>query len=136
MLRQWPRIALILVPSLIVTVDASVLLQRWREPDAEKAVRIVRASSSHIESFTIQQYLNSTIFHARDAAEDLGGAYGGVTRIEGWRASQFPGNHAPVRVRFSYSAGGVEHIAEWLVDVHTGVVKAASAAARDLSWND
>ncbi len=77
--NNWPKLVFILVPVLIVTVDAVVLVHERVQGETEKAIRLVRESSSRKENFTVQQYLYTTVYHRKGRGEAI--------MIEGWRAT-------------------------------------------------
>src|SRR4030095_9045297 len=92
---SWPRLVFICVPLLIVMVDAFVLVAEHLQPDAEKAIRLVKESNSRKENFTVQQYLYMTVFHRKSSGESID--------IEGWRATLSGGSESPISVEFSYT---------------------------------
>lgn len=123
---NWPKIVFIVLPLLIVAVDAFVLVRERRQPQSEKAIRLVRESNSRKENFTVQQYLYSTVYYRRDRGEQIG--------IGGWRAlpAQFD---EPIAVEFSYADSTGNHIAIWEASLKDGTVGPKNEAALDLSWH-
>src|SRR3954453_5232835 len=102
LLDHWPRIALIYLPLLIIAVAATVLVREQLQPDTEKAIRLVRESSSRKENFTVQQYLYSTVFYRKRQGE--------AVQIDGWRANTSPDPASAIIVEFSYSDSSGPHV--------------------------
>lgn len=124
----WPKLVFIVLPVLIVAVDAFVLVRERRQPQTEKAIRLVKESNSRKENFTVQQYLYSTVYYRRDQGEEI--------NIGGWRASFSPSQpDEPIAVDFSYADASGNHIAIWEVGLKDGTVEAKNAAALDVSWH-
>lgn len=123
----WPKLVFIVLPALIVAVDAFVLIRERRQPESEKAIRLVRESNSRKENFTVQQYLYSTVYYRRDQGEAI--------NIEGWRASSPANPDEPIPVEFSYEDSGGNHTAIWEASLKDGTVGAKNEAALDLSWH-
>jgi len=125
--NNWPRLAYIYLPLLIVTVDAVVLVSERLQPETEKAIRLVRESTSRKENFTVQQYLYSTVYHDKKKGESV--------EINGWRASAPSDPDMPMKVEFSYSDATGDHTAVWRADVKGGEVAPDNEAAGNLSWH-
>ncbi|MGA9771082.1 MAG: hypothetical protein WBV94_18755 [Blastocatellia bacterium] len=123
---NWPKIAFICIPVCLATVNAAVLLSEHLQSDAEKAIRLVRESSSRKENFTVQQYLYSTIYYLKGQGEAI--------EIEGWRAADADAD-GPVIVEFRYSDANGQHVASWEARIKEGKVTPINEAARDLSWH-
>lgn len=123
---NWPKLVFIVLPTLIVGVDAFVLVHEHREPQTEKAIRLVRESNSRKENFTVQQYLYSTVYYRRDQGEEI--------NIAGWRALPAQPDE-PIAVEFSYADSGGDHVAIWEASLKDGTVEAKNEAALDLSWH-
>jgi hypothetical protein len=117
----------ILVPIVIVTVDAAVLVRERLRPDSQKAIRLVKESSSRKENFTVQQYLYVTVYHRRDNGE--------AVTIGGWRAVSSPEPGAPFIVDFTYTDSSGDHVATWEAGLEGGTVIPKNEAALDLSWH-
>ena len=123
---DWPKLVFILVPIVIVTVDAVVIVRERLRPDAQKAIRLVKESNSRKENFTVQQYLYVTVYHQRDNGE--------AVTIGGWRAeSREPA--ARFIVDFTYTDSNGDHVATWEADLKDGTVIPKNEAALDLSWH-
>lgn len=116
----------IIVPVLIVAVDAYVLVRERLQPQSEKAIRLVRESNSRKENFTVQQYLYTTVYYRRDQGEPI--------TIEGWRAAS-PSESGAAAVGFRYTDANREHVAIWEVNLKDGIVTAQNEAALDISWH-
>src|SRR2546423_15363082 len=127
LLDHWPRIAFIYLPLLIIAVAATALVREQLQPDTEKAIRLVRESSSRKENFTVQQYLYSTVFYRQRQGE--------AVQIDGWRATASSEPASAIVVQFSYSDGGGAHVATWAADVNAGQATPLDDAARELSWH-
>lgn len=126
-LKNWPKIVFIYLPLFIITVDAAVLVSEHLQPETEKAIRLVRESTSRKENFTVQQYLYSTIYHEKNE--------GAPVEIEGWKASASSNPDLPMTVEFSYVDAGGRHTALWGANVKEGKVAPQNEAASDLSWH-
>jgi hypothetical protein len=124
---NWPKLVFILVPLLILIVDAVVLVGERLQPDAEKAIRMVKESNSRKENFNVQQYLYSTVYHRVSRGESI--------EITGWRAVPAATPGAPIPVEFSYSDSGGIHTARWDANLDDGTVTPKNDAALDLSWH-
>ncbi|MEK6321682.1 MAG: hypothetical protein AABN33_08360 [Acidobacteriota bacterium] len=124
---DWPKLVFILVPVFIVTVDAVVLVHERLQPETQKAIRLVKESSSRKENFTVQQYLSTTVYHRKGNGEAL--------TIEGWRAARLPELDASMSVEFSYSDSDGRHIASWEANLKLGKVTPKNEAALDLAWH-
>jgi hypothetical protein len=124
---EWPRLVFILVPIIIVTVDAVVIVRERLRPDAQKAIRLVKESSSRKENFTVQQYLYVTVYHRRDNGE--------AVAIGGWRAESSPEPGGPFIVAFTYADSSRDHVATWEADLKDGMVFPRNEEALDLSWH-
>lgn len=123
----WPKLVFILVPSLIISVDAFVLVRESRQSPSEKATRLVKESNSRKENFTVQQYLYTTVYYRRDRGEAI--------TIGGWRASSSSEPDAPNVVEFSYSDSSGEHVAVWEADLKDKTVTPKNESSLDLSWH-
>lgn len=126
-LFNWPRFVFIFVPLLIAGVDAVVLVAESREPDTEKAIRLVRESNSRKENFTLQQYLYMTVYHRKASGEPI--------TITGWRANTPAGGSSTTTVEFRYTDSGGEQVASWEADIKSGTVRPISEPALKLSWH-
>jgi len=124
---DWPRLVFMVVPLLIVGVDAVVLVGERLQPDTEKAIRLVKESNSRKENFTLQQYLYSTVYHRKRIGEPI--------TIEGWRATPSPEAGTAMIVEFSYTDSSVGRVARWGVNLRNGSVTPKNEAALDLSWH-
>jgi hypothetical protein len=124
---NWPKLVFIFVPLLIVTVSAALIVHERLQPNARRAIALVKESNSRKENFTLQQYLYATVYHARDNGE-------GVT-IGGWRAESLPEPGTPFIVDFTYSDSSGKHIATWKVDLKDETVIPKDQAALNLSWH-
>jgi len=124
--RRWLRSAILALGALVVAGGAAILID-WPRTETDKAVRMVRESSSRIENFTIQQYLYTTVYKRKDDGEAI--------EIDGWRAEQPGGPHAAVTVEFNFSDVSGTHTAVWEVDTGLGRVEPKNQTARDMSWN-
>lgn len=124
---NWPKLVFILVPLLIVIVDTVVLVAEHLQSDADKAIRLVRESSSRKENFTIQQYLYMTIYHRKTAGEPIS--------IEGWGANSGSVDGAPIAVEFRFSDSSREYVAIWEADLRRRSVTPKNEAALDLSFH-
>jgi hypothetical protein len=122
----WPKLVFIVLPVLILAVDAFVLVRERRQPQTEKAIRLVKESNSRKENFTVQQYLYSTVYYRRDQGEEI--------NIGGWQASLAQPDE-PIAVEFSYADSSGNHIAIWEVSLKDGTVDAKNESALDLSWH-
>ena len=114
----------IVLPVLIVAVDAVVLVRERLQPES---IRLVKESNSRKENFTVQQYLYTTVYYRRDQGEAI--------TIEGWRASSPAQPDAPIVVEFSYADSSGEHVAIWEASLKDGTVTAKNDAALELSWH-
>lgn len=123
----WPKIVFIVLPVLIVAVDAFVLVRERRQPQSEKAIRLVKESNSRKENFTVQQYLYSTVYYRRDQGEEIS--------IGGWRASSPSQQDEPIAVEFSYSDSSGEHVAVWEATLGDDTVVPENEAALEVSWH-
>lgn len=124
---NWPKLVFIFVPLLIVVVDAVVLVGERLQPDAEKAIRLVKESNSRKENFTVQQYLYTTVYHRKTSGEPID--------IEGWRATASADPGAPITVEFIYADSAGSHAAIWEADLRDGRVTPKNETALDLSWH-
>lgn len=124
---NWPRLVFIVVPLLIVIVDAVVLVGERLQPDAEKAIRLVKESNSRKENFTVQQYLYTTVYHRKSSGEPI--------TIEGWRGAAPPVPGAPIAVEFIYADTTGSHVAIWDANLKDGRVTPKNETALDLSWH-
>jgi hypothetical protein len=124
---DWPRLVFIFVPLLIVIGDAVVLVGERREPDTEKAIRLVKESNSRKENFTLQQYLYMTVYHQKKNGEAI--------TIDGWRATRLPDSGDGITVEFSHTDSSGEHVAKWEANLESGTVTPKNEEALDLSWH-
>lgn len=124
---SWPRLVFILVPLLIVIVDTVVLVAEHLQSDGDRAIRLVRETSSRKENFSIQQYLYMTIYHRKTSGEPI--------NIDGWRAAAGSVAGAPIIVEFRFSDASREHLATWEVDLRSGSVTPKNEAALVLTWH-
>lgn len=124
---NWPRLVFIFVPVFIVTVDAVVLVNERLQPETQKAIRLVKESSSRKENFTVQQYLYTTVYHRKSNGEPI--------IIEGWRATPSTEPSAPMTVEFSYTDFTGKHAAIWEASLNGGRVTPKNEAALDFSWH-
>lgn len=124
---NWPKLVFVVVPVLIVAADAFVLVRERLQPQAQKAIRLVKESNSRKENFTVQQYLYTTVYYRRDQGEAI--------TIEGWRATSPSGTEGPIAVEFRYADLSGEHTAIWEASLKNGTVTAKNEAALDLSWH-
>lgn len=123
---NWPKLVFILVPVFIVAADAVVLVRERLQPQAQKAIRLVKESNSRKENFTVQQYLYTTVYYRRDQGEAI--------TIGAWRATSPSETDAPIAVEFRYADSGGERIAMWEASLKDGTVRPMNEAALDLSW--
>jgi hypothetical protein len=124
---NWPKLALIFVPLLIVAVDAVVLVGERLQPDTEKAIRLVKESNSRKENFTVQQYLYTTVYHRKNRGEAI--------VIEGWHAAPSTQADSSMAVEFRYTDSTGNHVAIWEAILQAGTVTPKNEAALDLSWH-
>lgn len=124
---NWPKLVFIVVPVLIVTVDAVVLLRERLQSQSERAIRFVKESNSRKENFTVQQYLYTTVYYRRDHGEAIS--------IRGWSATSPSEPDAPILVEFRYSDSDGEHVAAWEADLRNRRVSPRNEAALDVSWH-
>jgi hypothetical protein len=124
---NWPKLVFIFVPLVIVTVDAVVLVGQRLEPETQRAIRLVKESSSRKENFTIQQYLYTTVYHRKRNGEAI--------VIDGWRATPKPEAGAPMIVEFGYTDFSGEHVGTWEANLKTGTVTPKNEASLALSWH-
>ena len=127
LLDNWPKLAFIYLPLLIVVVATTVLVREQLQPDTAKAIRLVRESNSRKENFTVQQYLYSTVFYRQRQGEAL--------QIDGWRADASIEPASAIIVQFSYSDNSGPHVATWEANVKAGQTTPLNDAARELSWH-
>jgi hypothetical protein len=124
---NWTKLVFILVPLCIAAVDAAVLIKERRQPETEKAIRLVRESTSRKENFTVQQYLYTTVYYRKNRGEAI--------EIPGWRAEQAAGPGSVVTVEFSYRDRDGRHTAVWEVDLSEKRVTPKNEMANNLSWH-
>lgn len=124
---NWPKLVFIFVPLAIVVVDAVVLVDERLQPDAEKAIRLVKESNSRKENFTLQQYLYTTVYHRKRSGEPI--------TIEGWRATASAEAGTPITVEFSYADSNGKYVAILEASLQEGTVTPKNEAALDLSWH-
>jgi len=125
-LDNWPKFAFLVIPLLIIVVDAAVIIDERTDSDAEKAIRLVRENRSRKENFTVQQYLYMTVYHRQDEGERIS--------IEGWRAEQRAELGKFFVVSFTFSEGDTERVALWNVDLESKQIAAMNDYARNISW--
>jgi hypothetical protein len=125
--NNWPTLVFILVPLLIVTVDAVVLVEERLQPETQKAIRLVKESTSRKENFTVQQYLYTTIYHRKSKGEAI--------TIGGWQARPSPEPDAPMTVEFGYEDPIGRHVAIWEANLKRGIVTPKNDEALDLWWH-
>lgn len=123
----WPKLVFIVLPLLIVSGDAFLLVRERLQPQSEKAIRLVKESNSRKENFTMQQYLYTTVYYRRDQGEAI--------TIEGWRAVSQSETGAAIVVEFSYVDSSGTHIAQWEARLRDRTVTAKNEAALDVSWH-
>jgi hypothetical protein len=126
-LDNWPKIALIYLPLILLVGAATELAREQIQPDTVKAIRLVRESNSRKENFTVQQYLYSTVYYRQRQGEAI--------EIDGWRADTMDDSSRTVRVEFSYTDSGGRHAATWQASLLEGQVTPLDDAARALSWH-
>jgi hypothetical protein len=103
-----------------------LLLAEKLQSDSDKAIRLVKESSSRKENFTVQQYLYATVYHRRDQGESI--------TIEGWRSyGSEPGT--PIKVEFGYTDGEGRHLAAWEASLGEGKVTPQNEIASEISWH-
>src|SRR5215813_3258010 len=124
---NWPKLVFICVPLLIVAVDVVVLVSERRQPDTQKAIRLVKESNSRKENFTVQQYLYTTVYHRKSNGEAI--------TIDGWRATPSSDNADSMSVEFTYTDSTGEHAAVWEANLADGKVSPKNAPALELSWH-
>ena len=120
---NWHKIALIALPLCIAVASATAMFNDWRQPDSEKAIRLVRESKSRKENFTVQQYLYATVYHRQNQGEPI--------TIEGWLAQPGAANFL---VSFNYTDDKGQHIATWETNLKEAKVTPQNQEAKDLSW--
>ena len=126
-LNNWPRLVFIFVPAILAVIAATVLAIEYFQPKTEKAIRMVKESSSRKETFTVQQYLYATVYHEKDQGKAI--------EITGWRAEPSNDSDSPITVEFSYTDANGLHVAHWGVDVKRNKVTPLDDTAGDLSWH-
>ena len=124
---NWPKLVFIFLPLLILSIDAAILISERLQPETEKAIRLVKESSSRKENFTVQQYLYSTVFYFKKTGEPV--------TIEGWRAQDEAASNGPIVVEFAYADEAGRHVAAWEANIKEGKVTPLNQAASDLSWH-
>lgn len=125
--ENWPKLAFLFIPILIIAVDAAVLVDEKTDSGSEKAIRLVRESRSRKENFTVQQYLYMTAYYQQDKGENVS--------IKGWNAdhkSEFSKNFV---VSFTLIDNDNERVAMWEVDLETRQIKATNDEAKSISWH-
>jgi hypothetical protein len=123
---NWAKLVFIILPLCIMAMDAAILFAEWRQPDSQKALRLVRESKSRKENFTVQQYLYATIYHRQDKGEEL--------IIEGWRADPAAPSAGKFSISFTYTDANGQHTPVWEADTKEKKVIPQNKEARDLSW--
>lgn len=126
-LHNWPRLVFIFLPLSIVAVDAAVMINERLQPETEKAIRLVKESTSRKENFTVQQYLYMTVYHRRNRGEPV--------EIEGWHAVRPAEPDSSVTVEFSYRDADGRHSAVWEVSVGDKRITEQTDLAKDISWH-
>jgi len=126
-LDNWPKIALVYLPLLLMLGAATELVREQLQPDTVKAIRMVRESNSRKENFTVQQYLYSTVYYRQHQGEAI--------EIDGWQALPGDESSSLVQVWFRYSDGNGMHIARWQANMSSGETTPVDDAARELSWH-
>ena len=125
--RNWPKLALIVLPLVILTIDAAALFAEWRQPASQKAIRLVRESKSRKENFTVQQYLYATVYHRQKNGEAL--------NIEGWQAApDAASSDNQFSIAFTYTDASGQHTAFWQANLKEKKVTPQNHEASDLSW--
>lgn len=125
--ENWPKLAFIFVPLLILLVNAVVLVVEGRQPDTQKAIRLVKESNSRKENFTIQQYLYTTVYYRQSNGEEM--------TIDGWQAAPASGPDQPLAVEFSYADSQGRHVFVWEVSLKDKSVTPNNETAVELSWH-
>jgi hypothetical protein len=125
--NNWPKLALIYLPLLIITIDGAVLISDYNQPETEKAIGLVRESISRKENFTVQQYLYSTIYNRNSKGDSV--------EIEGWQARRSSNADAAIMVEFSYADASGRHTALWGANLEDRKVIPQNEDASDLSWH-
>ncbi len=120
---NWHKIALIALPLCVVVASATAMLHDWRQPDSEKAIRLVRESKSRKENFTVQQYLYATVYHRQKQGEPI--------TIEGWQAQAEAANFL---VSFRYTDAAGQRLATWEANLKEAKVTPQNQEAKELSW--
>lgn len=123
-LANWPSVVFAGVPLAIVVVAGGLLIVERFQSDADKAIRLVKESSSRKENFSVQQYLFATVYHRRDQGEPI--------MIEGWRAESSHAS-APIKVEFVYTDADGQHAAMWKASIREGTVTPGNETASNIS---
>ncbi len=123
---NWAKLVFVILPLCIIAIDAAILFAEWRQPDWQKALRLVRESKSRKENFTVQQYLYATIYHRKDKGEEV--------TIEGWRAEPIAASVNKFSIAFTYTDANGQHTALWEADAKEKKVMPQNQEASDLSW--
>lgn len=125
LLKNWYKIALVILPLTVVIVSTTSAIIDWNQPDAQKAIRLVRESKSRKENFTVQQYLYATVYYRKDQGEAM--------TIDGWNLEPAA---APAQyvVSFAYTDSSGEHRALWEANLKDKKVTPKNKEAADLSW--
>src|SRR5262245_2715556 len=121
--ENWHKLALTVLPLCVVVASATAMFLEWRQPDSEKAIRLVRESKSRKENFTVQQYLYATIYYRKDQGEPI--------TIEGWQAHMDSQNFL---ISFTYTDESGQHRATWEANLKEQKVTPHNQEAKDLSW--
>jgi hypothetical protein len=124
LISNWPKLAFTYLPALIFVFGSGSLLSEQLQPPTNKAIQLVKETSSRKENFTVQQYLYSSVYHRQEKGEPI--------QIEGWEASNQAGGYK-VSVRFAYADMEGRHIATWEVDVERATVTPMNPEAIELS---
>src|SRR5262245_52869620 len=125
--NNWPRLAFICVPLVIIVVNGVVRVVEGRQPDSQKAIRLVKESNSRKENFTIQQYLYTTVYHRQSNGEEMA--------IDGWQAEASTGPDEAIAVRFSYEDSSGKHVGVWEASLKNRSVVPKNETAVELSWH-
>ena len=120
---NWHILALTVLPLCVVVASATAMFLEWRQPDSEKAIRLVRESKSRKENFTVQQYLYATVYHRKDSGEPI--------TIEGWQTQL---DSQIFLVSFTYTDANGQHLATWEANLKEQQVTPHNQEAKDLSW--
>lgn len=123
---NWPKLAFLFIPLLIIVVDAAVIVDERTDSDSEKAIRLVRESRSRKENFTVQQYLYMTVYYRRDEGEQIS--------IQGWSAEPKSELGKSFTVSFTFANQDTERVALWNVDLESRRMSPMNDYAKSISW--